>query len=596
MSLSQPEGGEVSQEIPYGDLDLSLWKYYQGVDEVEQDWWWMFQGWDLLIRNQLFSGPDALAELVVKWELEFLKWGEQLMERFKIIPIRIAESVFLLYSPDDGQGKLDSPAQFWWNLWTYFSQLYPDITLDSSNLIICTYTHHQEIYSFIRSPDTAKAYISAFDDKDDRAINGLVESILASLRRKGASDFHVKPMVENVLLKMRLHGLLQPIPGKIRRVSHEVGRKIAQVLAQNSWWGTKPGNVYDGSFRYMEKGLVDKADAGSGKILGTSNPALYRTDYRLSIVPTGLTNFSSVVRLLNRTGTLKSLKDLDYDNPEILLRAARNRVGITIMSGPTWSGKSTTLYAMLVAGNDPTQNVVTVENPVEIKVDGVVQTEVNESTWYTTAVAMKSLLRQDPDKIMVWEVRDEDTAKLAIEASNTGHAVLTTLHANSAADCVRRLMRLDINEIELAGSIKYLFAQRLVEKLDDSPSFVESYDATQELTDMFGDGIEGSIWLRRPLQPEWVVGRIPVFECIEMTAKVRDLIETLGDRVSSTKIETAALEEWFIPMEIYGLRKVLQGKTSLQSLTRYIDEGRMRRFSKLAIPLINEIGMRDKPV
>ncbi len=85
----------------------------------------------------------------------------------------------------------------------------------------------------------------------------------------------------------------------------------------------------------MEKGLVDKADAGSGKILGTSNPALYRTDYRLSIVPTGLTNFSSVVRLLNRTGTLKSLKDLDYDNPEILLRAARNRVGITIMSGPT---------------------------------------------------------------------------------------------------------------------------------------------------------------------------------------------------------------------------------------------------------------------
>ncbi len=80
--------------------------------------------------------------------------------------------------------------------------------------------------------------------------------------------------------------------------------------------------------------------------------------------------------------------------------------------------------------------------------------------------------------------------------------MLTTLHANSAADCVRRLMRLDINEIELAGSIKYLFAQRLVEKLDDSPSFVESYDATQELTDMFGDGIEGSIWLRRPLQPE----------------------------------------------------------------------------------------------
>lgn len=99
-------------------------------------------------------------------------------------------------------------------------------------------------------------------------------------------------------------------------------------------------------------------------------------------------------------------------------------------------------------------------------------------------------------------MRDPDTAKLAIEASNTGHAVLTTLHANSAADCVRRLMSLKINEIDLAGSVKYLFAQRLVERLDTSPSFIESYDATQELADLFGSGIEGPVWLRRALQPE----------------------------------------------------------------------------------------------
>lgn len=137
---------------------------------------------------------------------------------------------------------------------------------------MCTHTHHKDISSFIQNPAAAKTYISAFDDQDDKAINNLVENILASLRKLGASDFHVKPMVSHAMLKMRLHGLLQPVPGSVKRVSLEVGRKIATVLAQNSGGGTKPGHMFDGSFRYVDPKLVTENHVGSGKILGTPNP------------------------------------------------------------------------------------------------------------------------------------------------------------------------------------------------------------------------------------------------------------------------------------------------------------------------------------
>lgn len=184
------------------------------------------------------------------------------------------------------------------------------------------------------------------------------------------------------------------------------------------------------------------------------------------------------------------MEALDYDDPEIFLRATKIGTGITIMSGPTGSGKSTTLYAMLSAANDPSLSVKTIEDPIEITLDGIVQTQVNQKTGYTMSSALREILRQDPDRIMVGEIRDSETAKLATDASNTGHAVITTLHANSAADCVRRLMRLGIDAVDIASTIKYLFAQRLVERLDESGSFVEQYDATEELTELFGQQIE----------------------------------------------------------------------------------------------------------
>ncbi len=593
MSWLHLEEEGDSRETQYGDLDLMLPRIHYWTDEIVQgESMPLYKSTDLLLRNKDFSSPDDVAELVISNQIKILPKASYLITTYRIIPVQLIESgqYFLLYSPDDWEGQLHDVKNHGWDLSNQFSHIIPGVGLEEFDLVVCTHSHFRDIRSFISDTQQASKYISAFNDGSERAISELVEWILAALRKKDASDFHVQPMVGFAYLKMRLHGLLQPVPGSVKKVSLEVGRKIAQVLAQNTGWGLKPGTTYGGSFRYVAPGKVWVWDEWSGKLIPTENRALQDTDYRLSIAPArGGSDYSTVVRLLRKSWTLKTLEALDYDDPEIFLRATKIGTGITIMSGPTGSGKSTTLYAMLSAANDPSLSVKTIEDPIEITLDGIVQTQVNEKTGYTMSSALREILRQDPDRIMVGEIRDSETAKLATDASNTGHAVITTLHANSAADCVRRLMRLGIDAVDIASTIKYLFAQRLVERLDESGSFVEQYDATEELTELFGQQIEWPVWLRRPLQGEGVVGRIPVYECIPMTANIIDAIETYGERISSTKIEDIALQEWLVPMEIYGLRKVLEWKTSLKSLTRYIDAWRMRRFRDIAIPLIQQM-------
>lgn len=599
MSWLHLEDEGQSNEMQYGDLDLMLHRIHHWADEIVQgESMPLYRSTDLLLRNKDFSSPDDIAQLVVDNWIRILLKASYLNSKYRVIPFQLTASgqYYLLYSPDDWEGQLHDVKKHGWDLSNEFGHIITDAGLEDFDLIVCTHSDYKDIFSFINNAQQASKYISAFNDGNERAISELVEWILAALRKKDASDFHVQPMVWFAYLKMRLHGLLQPVPGSVKKVSLEVGRKIAQVLAQNTGWGLKPGTTYGGSFRYVAREKVWVWDEWSGKLIATENRALQDTDYRLSIAPArGGSDYSTVVRLLRKSWTLKTLEDLDYDDPEIFLRATKIGTGITIMSGPTGSGKSTTLYAMLSAANDPSLSVKTIEDPIEITLDGIVQTQVNQKTGYTMSSALREILRQDPDRIMVGEIRDAETAKLATDASNTGHAVITTLHANSAADCIRRLMRLGIDAVDIASTIKYLFAQRLVERLDESGSFVEWYDGAEELTELFGQQIEWPVWLRRPLQGEGVVGRIPVYECIPMSAAIIDAIETYGERISSTKIEDIALQEWLVPMEIYGLRKVLEWRTSLKSLTRYIDAWRMRRFRDIAIPLIQELAAAQRP-
>lgn len=593
-----------STEVTYGDLIWTVEKYFFWIED--EDAWESIESLPgrfldaaILLKNAQFSNPDDIAQLVIDGKVALMPGCDRLVDKYRIVTVRLCETqeIFLFYTPDNGEGKLDVPTEFSWDFEDSLRAIVNNsISLDQTHLVICTHSHFLDIKKLIGNVEAARAFLSVFDKIDDTEIVKLVESVITSLRKLWASDFHVKPWLNTAQLQMRLHGLLQPIPGSAKRVSLEVWSKIANVLTNHSGKQLVASTPMDGSFRFVNPMTLQRDREGSGGLIGTQNPGLFETDHRVSIIPTHGGNFSSVVRLMKKPEWMITLEELDYENTGPLLEAGKIGSGLVIISGPTWSGKSTTLAALFNEIKDPTKNTITVEDPIEMYQEWIMQIQVNKAKDLTMAKILRSILRHDPDRIMVGETRDTETAALSIEAANTGHSVFTTLHANTAADCIRRMMKLGIDAIDISGTIKYLFAQRLVEKLSPLHDFVEFYDATEELSQIFSVEIPGPVYVRRSLQSEGIIGRLPVYERIWMSSQLKDMIETQWQQISSTRIEQVALQEGFVPMEIYWLRQVLLGKTSLLSLTRYIDAGRMQTFRDLALKIIEESAVREVPL
>jgi type IV pilus assembly protein PilB len=410
----------------------------------------------------------------------------------------------------------------------------------------------------------------------DSPISKVITTILDYAATNRASDVHVEPTEKELKIRCRIDGVLREIMKLPKSIEPAFVSRI-KILA----------NLKIDEHRIPQDGEFSINTAGN------------KIDLRISISPV-IWGEQIVIRLLDKTGTKLLLEDMGYTGRT--LRAVRRGVaatsGMVLTSGPTGSGKSTSLYALLQEIKSDMVNIVTMEDPVEYKMEGINQIQVNPAVGLTFSAGLRSILRQDPDIVMVGEIRDKETAELAVQAALTGHLVFSTLHTNSAAGILPRLLDMGIEPFLIASTIKTVIGQRLVRKIDDDGH--EQYQSTSVETAAINDAVgnllpkeDGEIksvfedlgYNNLPLQgqnaytltrgidspraPGGFKGRVGIYEAFEVTSAIQELII---QRASSAKIQEAARSEGMITMREDGYFKALTGQTTIQEINRVASE------------------------
>ncbi|MCI5066702.1 type II secretion system ATPase GspE [bacterium] len=391
-------------------------------------------------------------------------------------------------------------------------------------------------------------------EDDDAPIMRYVNAIIFKASSERASDVHIEPYEEVLKIRFRIDGVLYDVDTQddshhaaiISRVKVMAGLNIAEK-------------------RLPQDGRIGLKIAGND------------VDIRVSTVPTQFGE-RVVMRLLDKSGTVLDISQVGIrqNNLDALNRLIRKPNGIFLLTGPTGSGKTTTLYSCLTAINTPALNILTVEDPIEYQVDGVGQMQVNPKIDFTFASGLRAILRQDPDVVMLGEIRDVETAEIAIQASLTGHLVLSTLHTNDAPGAVTRLIDMGIEPFLVSSSLLAVMGQRLVRRL--CPHCREQYELSPE--EIYELGLEAvqlpSRLAYRPgtaeceaCQMTRYTGRTGIHELLVIDEAVRSLIL---QRVDSSSIRAAAMANGFEPLRLDGAMKVLQGVTSAEEVIRATHE------------------------
>jgi type II secretory ATPase GspE/PulE/Tfp pilus assembly ATPase PilB-like protein len=306
-----------------------------------------------------------------------------------------------------------------------------------------------------------------------------------------------------------------------------------------------------------------------------------KVDVRVSIILGGYGE-TVVMRLLNKSSVALDIEKLGIrkQNLEKIIQSAKKPNGVFLTTGPTGSGKTTTLYSTLKVLNNPEVKIITVEDPIEYQLDGILQTSVDEKAGYTFATALRALLRQNPDIMMIGEIRDEETANIAIQAALTGHSILSTLHTNDAAGSIQRLVNMGVRSDDLATAVNAVMAQRLVRKLCDCKT--ERQMNEQEIAKM--KKVLGSISEKAEIVVPAIEkvyeskgcdkcnnigykGRTTISEVLVVEREIEELI-TQG--ASSGQLRDEAMKEGMISMEQDGMLKVLEGETTLEEVERVV--------------------------
>lgn len=384
------------------------------------------------------------------------------------------------------------------------------------------------------------------DNVDNAPIVLLVNKMIEQAVRSRASDIHIEPMEHQIRIRFRIDGVLNQIMAYDAELLPAVVARIKIIGGMD---------------------ISEKRRPQDGRI--TSFVDRQEFDIRVSILPT-VFGEKVVMRLTSKSGLTKNKKELGFNEEELKKfdQILKSPHGIILVTGPTGSGKSTTLYTALSELNVEGVNIITVEDPVEANVDGINQVQVNPKANMTFASALRSILRQDPDIIMIGEIRDSETAEIAVKASITGHLVVSTLHTNSAASTITRLADMGVEPYLIADSTVGVIAQRLVRRL--CPECKKPRKAVRLEKEVLMVPPEEELTIYEPAgchqcNHTGFLGRIGVYEIMPVTPRLREVISKKG---SAAKIRETALSEGMKTLRMSASRYVVDGTTCMAEMIK----------------------------
>lgn len=401
--------------------------------------------------------------------------------------------------------------------------------------------------NLIRSVSLVSGSAPVFDAQDAPVVR-YIQDLLARLVGERASDVHFEPFAESVRVRARIDGVL-----------HEVARPEVHLREQLTV-----------RLKIMAQlDIAEKRLPQDGRMKLTLN-AQQSVDCRVSTLPT-LFGEKVVVRFLNAQDTALDLDGLGYEAEQlrIIHETLRHPHGMILMTGPTGSGKTVSLYACLNQLNHDGVNISTVEDPVEIFLDGVNQVSINEKAGVHFATALRAFLRQDPDILMVGEIRDLETADIAVKAAQTGHLVFFTLHTNDATMALTRLLQMGVTAYNVAASVNLIVAQRLVRRLCDCKSAVRLDPYLLQSAGMSAAQAQQVDWQAyaangcEHCHGMGYVGRVGIFQVVPISPTMQSLI---ARNASAQELSELAQQEGYLSLRQAGLRKVMAGISSLEEI------------------------------
>ena len=386
---------------------------------------------------------------------------------------------------------------------------------------------------------------------EDAPIVKLVTMLLTRAVAERASDVHVEPTEKDVRLRFRVDGVMHEV---MRSPKNIQGGLISRLKVM--------ADMDIAERRLPQDGRVSLRVSGTG------------VDLRIVTLPT-VFGEKVVIRILNKESVLLRLGELGFSDDAFkrFEQSFRKPYGAILVTGPTGSGKSTTLYATLNIVNSSDRNIITVEDPVEYRLPGVNQVQVNLKAGMTFAAALRSILRADPDIILIGEIRDHETALIAVESALTGHLVLSTMHTNDAPSAITRLNEMGVERFLVASALDCIVAQRLARKLCDRCK--EPYRPAEP--ELQAAGFPEHVWpevveLYRPVgctacAKTGFLGRIGLYEVMPVTEEIERLTV---ESVASDRIREIALEQRMVPLRLDGLNKARAGLTSVEEILRVV--------------------------
>lgn len=408
----------------------------------------------------------------------------------------------------------------------------------------------QQAIAAVQENDLEEQLESLEDDILDRVNEAplvrLVDSIIKHAARSKASDIHIEPFDHQVRVRFRVDGELQEIINPSKATHSAMVTRIKIM-----------GKMNIAEKRIPQDGRVEVNVEGE------------EIDLRISTLPT-IYGEKVVLRLLNKSSAILTKKQLGFtdNNLERFEKIIANPNGIILVTGPTGSGKTTTLYVVLKDLNKVNRNVITVENPVEYRLEGINQVQVNIKAGLTFANALRSILRQDPDTIMIGEIRDKETAQIAVRASITGHLVLSTMHTNDTASTITRLLDMGIESYLLSSSVVGVIAQRLVRKICDNCRTIDQVDSSDkerfhissEQVLYFGTGCNHC-------NQTGYKGRTAIHEVMPVDDNIKELID---HSAKIAAIRRAAVERGMTSLQQNCVELLLKGITTMEEMVKVV--------------------------